>query len=227
MMRGIILTGAQLSFYMSLGLLSFATAATITYANAIFLVALAVPILGEKVGIYRWVAVFIGFVGVIMVVGPGRDTFSTNALLPIFAAFCYALVGVTARKIDEDVPTALINLYSAGVAAIGALCLVPVFGGFSPLHASSDIFWIVAMGVFGGSAVLLLTSAYRMADQSDLAPFSYFGIPIAFFMGWVFFGEAPWNELFPGALLIIAGGLMIIWRERRLRAGQTTTSSAT
>lgn len=226
-MRGVILTGAQLSFYVSLGLLSFATVATITYANALFLVALAVPLLGEKVGIVRWCAVLIGFVGVILVVGPGRDTFSSSALLPICAAFCYALVGVTARMIDEDVPTSLINLYSAGVAAIGALILTPLFGGFTPLHNATDILWIAAMGGFGGSAVLLLVTAYRMADQSDLAPFSYFGIPIAFVLGWVFFGEAPWSELFPGALLIVAGGMIIIWRERRLQAAQTSTSSAT
>ena len=87
--------------------------------------------------------------------------------------------------------------------------------------------WIAGMGAFGGSAVLLLISAYRMADQSDLAPFSYFGIPIAFVLGWLFYDEAPWSELFPGALLIVFGGLMIIWRERKLRQGQTSTSSAT
>lgn len=226
-MRGAVLAGAQLSYYLSLGVLSFATASTITYSNAIFLVALAVPVLGERVGLFRWAAVLIGFAGVIVVVGPGQDTFSTNALLPIFAALCYALVGVTARRIDKEVPTALINLYSAGIAAIVALLIVPLFGGFTPLRADTDILWIAAMGGFGGAAVLFLVNAYRMADQSDLAPFSYFGIPIAFVMGWVFFGEAPWSELFPGALLIIAAGLMIVWRERRLRQGQTTTSSAT
>jgi drug/metabolite transporter (DMT)-like permease len=227
MTRGVVLTAAQLSFYMSLGLLSFATASTIAYANALFLVALAVPLLGEKVGAVRWFAVLIGFGGVVMIVGPGRDTFSTLALLPLIAAFCYALVGVTARMMDEDVPTPLINLYSSGIAAVGAFILVPIMGGFTPLRETTDILWIAAMGAFGGCAVLLLVTAYRMADQSDLAPFSYFGIPIAFFLGWVFFGEAPWNELFPGALLIIMGGMLIIWRERRLRQSQTTTSSAT
>lgn len=225
--RGLILTVAQLSFYASLGVLSFATASTITYANALFLVALAVPLLGEKVGLVRWSAVVIGFIGVIWIVGPGRDTFSTAALLPLLAAFCYALVGVTARIMDEDVPTPLINLYSSTIAAIGAFAIVPMFGGFSPLRETADLFWIAGMGAFGGSAVLLLISAYRMADQSDLAPFSYFGIPIAFLLGWMFYGEAPWAELFPGALLIVFGGLLIIWRERRLRQLQTTTSSAT
>ena len=225
--RGVVLTIAQFSFYLSLGLLTFATASTITYANALFLVALAVPILGERVGLVRWVAVLIGFIGVILIVGPARDTFSWSALLPLVAAFCYALTGVTARLIDEDVPTALINLYSSTIAAIGAV-LLPVFtGGFSPIGEAQDMLWIAGMGAFGGSAVLLLISAYRMADQSDLAPFSYFGIPIAFVLGWLFYDEAPWSELFPGALLIVFGGLMIIWRERKLRQGQTSTSSAT
>lgn len=215
--RGVVLTFAQYFFYLSLGILSFATAATITYANALFMVALAIPILGEKVGRMRWMAVLIGFAGVVLVTGPGRDSFTPAALLPLGAAFCYALIGVTARKIDSDVPTALINLYSSGVAAIGALILALSTTGFTPIHATTDLLWIAAMGTLGGSAVLILITAYRMAEQSDLAPFNYFGIPIAFVLGWVFFDEAPWEELFPGAFLIIAGGLLIIWRERRLK----------
>lgn len=215
--RGVVLTFAQYFFYLSLGILSFATAATITYANALFMVALAIPILGEKVGRMRWTAVLIGFAGVVLVTGPGRESFTPAALLPLGAAFCYALIGVTARKIDSDVPTALINLYSSGVAAIGALILALSTTGFTPIQATTDLLWIAAMGTLGGSAVLILITAYRMAEQSDLAPFNYFGIPIAFVLGWVFFDEAPWSELFPGALLIVAGGLLIIWRERRLK----------
>ncbi|MEW9918083.1 DMT family transporter [Marimonas sp. MJW-29] len=225
--RGAVLTVAQFSFYFSLRVLTFATASTITYANALFLVALAVPILGEHVGKVRWFAVLIGFAGVILVVGPGRDTFSWAALMALLAAFCYALTGVTARLIDEDVPTALINLYSSTIAVIGAVLLAFFTGGFTPIGSMEDMLWIAAMGAFGGSAVLLLISAYRMADQSDLAPFSYFGIPIAFVLGWFFYDEAPWSELLPGALLIVAGGLTIIWRERQLRRDQTRTSSAT
>jgi drug/metabolite transporter (DMT)-like permease len=178
---------------------------------------LAVPLLGEKVGKVRWFAVLVGFAGVVIIINPGSDAFSVNALLPIGAALCYALVGVTARMMDDDVPTSLINLYSSGVALIGACLIVPLFGGFTPLQQTTDILWIAAMGGLGGTAVLFLVTAYRMAEQSDLAPFSYFGIPIAFVMGWIFFGEAPWSELFPGALLIILGGMIIIWRERKLR----------
>jgi drug/metabolite transporter (DMT)-like permease len=73
------------------------------------------------------------------------------------------------------------------------------------------------MGTFGGIAVLLLTVSFRMAEQSSLAPFSYFGIPMAFFFGWIFFGETPIQDLFPGSILIVLGGLLIILRERQLK----------
>lgn len=216
--RGLIVTCAQLCFYMSLGLMAFATASTITYANALFMTAFAVPLLGEKVGWIRWSAVLIGFAGVVLVMQPGTDAFSPYAFLPLCAAVFYALVGVTARLFDEDVLSPLISLYSS-VAALAASSMIALFwGGFTPIQSWSDFGWLMAMGAFGGTAVLFLVASYRMTEQSNLAPFSYFGIPLAFLLGWVFFGETPWDALFPGAFLIAFGGLMIIWRERRLQS---------
>ncbi len=218
LLRGLILTFAQYFFYLSLGILTFATASTISYSNAVFVTALAVPLLGEKVGLVRWAAVLVGFAGVVMIVGPGRDSFSLAALLPLGAALCYALTAVTARMMDDGPPTALINLYSTGVATLGALVLTLATGGFTPMQDGTDLLWIVAMGGLGGFAVLVLVTAFRMTEQSNLAPFNYFGIPLAFVLGWVFYGEAPWSELFPGALLLADGGLLIIWRERQMNA---------
>lgn len=215
--RGLIIAVAQLCFYYALGTLAFATAATISYSNALFMTALAVPILGEKVGALRWFAVLIGFAGVVLVMGPGRETFTAAALAPVGAALAYALAGVLARRLDGDVPSPLVNLYSSAVALVGSVLLVPLAGGFSEIRHAADIWWMLAMGCFGGLAVLCLVASYRMTEQSNLAPFSYFGIPTAFLLGWLFFGEAPWNDLFPGAILIVIGGLMVIWRERRLR----------
>ncbi|MEP2028745.1 MAG: DMT family transporter [Paracoccaceae bacterium] len=223
--RGVITAFAQFFFYFSLGRMAFATASTITYANALFMTALAVPLLGERVGPARWLAVSVGFLGVMMIVRPGGDSFSTDALFPLAAAFLYALSGVLARRIDTEVPSALINLYSSTASLIGAMILALATGGFSELHTGTDVFWICAMGVFGGSAVLLLVISVRMTEQSNLAPFNYFGILIAFVFGWLFFGEAPVDDLLPGAFLIAFGGLLIVWRERRIR--QTRTSSAT
>ena len=214
LLRGVIVTFAQLCFYMSLGLMAFATASTITYASALFTTALAIPILGERVGWVRWGAVLVGFVGVIMVVQPSSEGFTVYALLPLSAAAFYALVGVTARLFDDDASSPLVNLYSTIAATIGAALIAYFWGGFRPIANLSDMAWIFLMGGFGGAAVLFLTVSYRMTEQSNLAPFSYFGIPLAFIMGWLFFDETPWSALFPGAILIAAGGLLIVWRER-------------
>ena len=215
--RGIAVTFAQLMFYLSLGVMAFATATTISYTTALFTTALAVPILRERVGLVRWSAVAIGFVGVILILRPGSDAFTWALLLPVGASFLYAFSGVTARLIDPEVPTPLFNLYSSAVAAVGSCVLALSVSGFTPVGSAQDLMFIVLMGLFGGSAVLCLVVAYRMTEPSNLAPFSYFGIPIAFALGWVFFDEAPFDDLLPGALLIVAGGLMIVSRERRLR----------
>lgn len=215
--RGLFVTFAQLMFYLSLGLMAFATATTISYSSGLFMTAFAVVLLGERVGVVRWFAVLIGFAGVVLVMGPGREAFTLVSFLPLGAAALYALTGVTARLIDEDVPSALINLYSSGFAVLGSVVVALFFGGFSTIQSASDFGWIVAMGGFGGIAVLLLIISFRMTDQSNLAAFSYFGIPMAFFFGWLFFDEAPVQDLFPGSILIVGGGVLIVLRERRRR----------
>jgi drug/metabolite transporter (DMT)-like permease len=191
LLRGVIVTFAQLCFYMSLGLMAFATASTITHASALFTTALAIPILGERVGWVRWSAVLVGFFGVVMVMQPSSEGFTVYALLPLLAAAFYALVGVTARLFDDDASSPLVNLYSTITATIGASLIACFWGGFRPIGNLSDMVWIFLMGGFGGAAVLLLTVSYRMTEQSNLAPFSYFGIPLAFIMGWLFFDETP------------------------------------
>ena len=215
-LRGVIVAFAQLMFYLSLGRIAFATASTISYSNALFMTIFAIIFLGETVGVIRWTAVLAGFVGVVMVMGLGSETFTWDALLPFGAAALYALSGVTARLIDDDVSSALVNIYSTVIAVAASIILTLFLGGFSSIANGSDVFWIIAMGAFGGIAVLFLVISYRMTEQSNLAPFSYFGIPLAAFFGWLFFDEAPLDDLFPGALLIVAGGLLIIWRERQL-----------
>ena len=219
-LRGGIVIFAQFMFYLALARIAFATATTISYANALFMVAFAVPLLGEKVGVVRWSATMVGFAGVVMVMGVGSDGFTWDALLPLGAAAGYALTGILARMVDVDVPSPLLNLNSSVVAAIGAVIFVLFLGGFSPITTWGDLGWIVLMGSLGGTAVLLMVISFRMTEQSNLAPFSYFGIPLAFVMGWLFFNEAPWGDLIPGSFLIIFDGLLIIWRERRLKSAR-------
>jgi len=215
--RGVAVTFAQLMFYLALGSMAFATATTISYSTALFTTAFAVPLLRERVGLIRWAAVAVGFVGVVLIMRPGSASFKWALLLPLGAAALYVFSAVTSRLIDPEVPTPLFNLHSSAVAAVGALALALYLGGFTQIASWTDAGLIVLMGLFGGSAVLCLVIAFRMTEPSNLAPFNYIGIPIAFALGWLFFDEAPIGNLFPGALLIVAGGLLIVYRERRLR----------
>ncbi len=217
LLRGVIASLAQLCFYWSLGLMAFATASTITYSGALFATAFAIPILGERVGIVRWMAVIIGFIGVVFILQPGSDAFTHYSILPLAAAAFYALLTITAKLFDSQVSSALVNVYASLSSTVCAAILTLFLGGFSTISSLDEIFWIIMMGAFGGSAVLLYVVSYRMTEQSNLAPFSYFGIPIAFFFGWAFFDETPWDAIFPGGILIIGGGLLIFWRERSFK----------
>ena len=216
-LRGGFVTVAQFLFYLSLTRMAFATASTIVFSEALFITAFSVALLGHRVGLVRWLAVGGGFAGVVMVMGdgPGSEALTLDALLPLGAALFYALTSVTAPMFDDEVPSPLINLYSNVAALAGAVVLCLSTGGFSPIASAGDLMWIFAMGTLGGSGVLCLVISFRMTAPSNLAPFHYFGILFAFVLGWLFFGEAPFDRLFPGALLIVAGGLLIVWRERR------------
>ncbi len=215
--RGGFVAIAQFCFYLSLIHMEFATASTIAFSGALFVTLLSIPILGHRVGIWRWSAVGVGFVGIVLVMRPDTDSFNVYALLPACAALGYAASSVTAQLFDKSVPTALINLYALAGALTGAVMLVVFTGGYVEVTTYQDWLWLLAMGVAGGSAVFCLVSAYRLTAPSNLAPFEYFSIPFAFLLGWMFFDEAPFHRLIPGVFLIIGGGLLIVWRERKAK----------
>jgi len=212
--RGLILVLAQLTFYTALVHMELATATTLAFAGPLFVTTLSIPLLGHKVGWVRGFAVALGFIGVVMVMQPGSDLFNVFALLPVAAAFFYALTSLTSRFFEKEEPTALISIYGS-IGAVITIFFILIFKG-TPILLDNlgDWLYFIAMGGVGGTAVFLLISAYRMADPSSLSPFEYFGIPFSFMLGWVFFNETPFDSLFPGVLLIVGGGLLVVWRER-------------
>lgn len=212
--RGLMLIGAQICFYFALVNMQLATATTLAFCGPLFLTLLSIPMFGHKVGVWRMAAVLLGFGGVVMVMQPGSDVFSLVAALPIGAAFFYALASLSARYFESSVSTALINIYSTISALLAAICLLFISGNWIAMTTLSDWLWFVIMGTVGGCAVMLLITAYRMAEPSLLSPFEYFGIPFSFTLGWIFFGEKPFDALFPGVLFIVGAGLLVIWRER-------------
>ncbi|MFK7875257.1 MAG: DMT family transporter [Paracoccaceae bacterium] len=211
--RGLTVAVAQLCFYTALTLLELATVSALAQTNALFVVLLSVFLLKERVGPWRIFALILGFVGALWVMRPGSDSFSPAAVLPILAAFFYGFSILSVRMFDKGVSNALLYLYASAASAGGAILLALATTGFSPLGQPIEILMIFFMSMAGGTAVLLLMLAYRMAPPSLLAPFSYLSILSAFTLGWVIFGEAPIDTLFPGVLLIIGAGGVIIWRE--------------
>lgn len=219
-LRGCIGVAAQMCFYLSLIFMELATAATLVFAGPLFITALSVPILRDKIGMLRWMAVIIGFVGVVLVLRPDTGDMTLYAMLPVCAALGYASTAVTSKLFDRSVPTALINLYYTSTALIAATVIVLTTEGFTAISDPAIWGWLCMMGLVGGIAAYCMTSANRMADPSSLSPFQYFGIPSSFILGWVFFSETPFDKILPGAILIVGGGLMVVWRERTL-AGQS------
>ena len=213
--RGLLVALAQLLFYTALADLELATVSALGQTNAIFIVLIAVIFYGEKVGLWRWSAVIIGFGGAVWIMQPGSNLFTWTAVLPIGAAFCYAASMVTLRSFDVSISSAIIYLYSSVAAALGAIILATGTTDFSPIQSMSDALLILSMSLCGGFGVVFLMYAFRQAPASVLAPFSYFGILTAFGLGWIVFDELPLDKLFPGVILIILSGLTILWREER------------
>ena len=217
LVRGLFIAIAQYCLYLSITKMQLATAITLTYIGPIFITLLSIPILGHTVGIWRWMAVIVGFLGVLLIMQPGADVFSPYALLPVGAAFGYSIAIVSSKLFHDDVPTAIIYMYTTVGALASSTAFVFATTGYIPIESLADWLWLVAMGVVGGCAVLLLITAYRLTRPGSLSPFEYFGIPFSFILGWVFFGEAPFERLLPGVIFVVAGGLIIAWRERRNR----------
>ena len=218
--RGLIVAVAQLALYGSYLHLELATVAVIAYSEPLFITMLAVPWLGERVGIWRWAAVVGGFVGVVLVIGPGTNLFLWSGLLPAVAAFFYANSLVLTRRFDKSASHAAINLYAqAGAIAGSFILLLTTSEAVMPDGSAAEIFidlgLALLLGGFGGFGVYFLTLAYRRTPASLLAPFEYFGVLSALVIGWIVFSEWPVQRIFPGVLFIVGAGLVIILRQRR------------
>jgi len=208
--------------FAALALIPLPDATAIGYASPIFAVVFAALLLKEVVRIYRWSAVVVGLVGVLVILSPhltaprgvtGDDLSTTGALLALSGAICGALAMVTVRRLTRTEQTGTIVFYfSAGGAAI-ALLSIP-FGWVVP--SPRDMAILVTIGLLGGIAQILVTHSYRFADTSVIAPFEYTSLVWSILLAWWIFGDVPGPAMLAGSVIVIAAGLFVIWREHRL-----------
>jgi len=216
-LRGASVLMAQMSFYTSLTKIEFATASALGFTSPFLVSALSIPILGHHVGWVRFAAILVGFMGVLTIIRPFGDAFTIWMLLPVLSAFGYGLSSVLVRLFPDDISSAAIQTGQQWASFCFGLVLLFSLGQQVPIASSTDAMLFVLLGCFGGIGVMGLVVAYRQVEPSVLAPFEYFGIPISFLLGWMFFGEAPFATLFPGVFFIVGAGLIIILRERRIQ----------
>ena len=212
--RSMLLIAATVSFFTALAYMPLIEASVIAHAAPLVVTALSVPLLRETVGPWRWSAVAVGFIGVVIVVRPGLGVVHPAAFLVLITAVCFALYQIATRRLSttDDALTTL--LYTGVTGAVATSLAVPFFWRTPDL-----VGWVLMAltGAFGGLSHFLLIKAHHLSPVSVLSPFLYTQLLWAVGAGMVFFGEIPDGWTVGGAIVIAASGLFILVRERRRR----------
>jgi len=219
--RGLTAVGAMFCNFSSLARLPVVDATAISYVSPLFTVALSAIFLKERVRIYRWSAVIVGFAGVLVMLSPHLDVGRSAANSVAVAGAVFGLVGaffsagstVQTRALAKSETTSSIVLYFSIICAVAGLATLP-FGWLTPTWP--ELAALIAIGIFGGLAHIFLTESYRLAEASLVAPFDYTSMLWALLLGYLVFGELPDALVFVGAAIIASAGLFVIWRERQL-----------
>ena len=221
LMRSTFLLGATFFFFTALVELELADTTAVMFGAPLIVTALAAPVLGEHVGIWRWSAVGLGFCGMLLIVKPGGAAFSLFSLSALAAAVCYGLYQLSTRWMSGHERTETMVFYTAVVGAI-VLSFAAPFSWKTPDWA--DAGRMAATGVLGTLGQVSIIFAFRAAPASVLTPFTYMSLLWSLLYGIYFFDTAPDGLTIVGAMIVVAAGLVILWRER-LRA-ETTGKSA-
>ncbi|WP_120499773.1 DMT family transporter [Roseovarius sp. EL26] len=220
--RGFVGTAAMGMMFAGLGLLPLPEVTALGYAAPLMTVVFAAMFLNEKVGVFRISAVALGLVGVMIVLSPRLSTLSgptvetgaaVGAVLVLMGALCAALAQIYIRKLVATEQTAAIVFYFSLTSTLLSLLTLPL-GWVWPTQA--EWVYLILAGLIGGLAQIFLTSAYRFADASVVAPFDYASMIFALLIGYFIFDEVPTKTMLLGASLVVLAGCIIIWREHQL-----------
>ncbi|MCA6111851.1 DMT family transporter [Bradyrhizobium cenepequi] len=209
--RGAALLGSSLFFISGLRFLPIAEAASTSFVSPLFVTALSIIFLDEKVGLRRWIATGVGLFGVLIILRPGTSAFHTAAFFPLLSAFCWASTLVMTRMISGRDAAITTMTYSA-IVGFAILSLMVPFAWVTPTW--QDILFGVVVGVASTAGQWIVVLAFRYADASVLAPFSYTQLLWVSILGYLVFGEVPDAWTITGAAFIVASGLYTAHRER-------------
>lgn len=210
--RSILLLSATVFFFTAIQYLPLADAVAINFVAPLIVTALSIPFLGEKVGIRRWIAIFVGFAGVLVIIRPGVGQMHWAAILPLGTAICYAIYQILTRIASrtEDPKTSLFWTSAVGILVTSAA--VPFFWKTPDAEA-----WalMISTGLLFGLGHYLLIRGFEVTPASILSPFHYTQIIWATLGGYLAFGNLPDEFTITGAAIVIGSGLYVWWREAR------------
>jgi drug/metabolite transporter (DMT)-like permease len=220
--RGLTAIGGMFCNFSALARLPIVDATAISFAAPLITVAMAALLLKERVRIYRWSAVVVGFIGVMVMLVPhlagsaaALAGDAVGGLYGLAGAFFSALSIIQTRHLTKSETTSSIVFYFSLICTAAGLVTWP-FGWNTP--SGSELAALIGIGLCGGLAHIVLTESYRWAPASLVAPFDYTSMLWALVLGYLAFGEFPTALGFLGAAIIVGAGLFVIWREQRLRA---------
>jgi drug/metabolite transporter (DMT)-like permease len=197
-------------FFWAVSYLPLADTTTFYLAGPIYVTALSVLLLRERVGWRRWTAVLIGFAGVVIALRPSSSSFTLPALIALSGSVIYALVMITTRALRQTNDTMLMTAYFLGTFAFGAAATP--FGWVTP--AAYDLLFLCGVALANIVAQFCVIRSLKLASASVVVPYQYTLLIWAVLFGWAMFGELPDAYTIAGAAIIVAAGLYIFWREQ-------------
>ena len=221
LLRGSVGTVSMGLGFFGLTILPLPEATTLSYAMPLLIVVFSAIFLREVVRLYRWSAVIVGMVGVLIIAWPSLTLFSTGAdsraLLGVSAALGGATLGAVAqlltRRLVQTERSATIVFYFLASSSVIALLTIP-FGWVMPTPLQAA--FLIGAGICGGTAQILMTESYRHADMSVVAPFEYTSLVFSIIIGFLAFGDIPTWQMLAGGALVVGSGIFILLRERQL-----------
>ena len=201
---------ALVAIFIALRSLPLATVVSISFAAPIFTTIFSIFLLSEKVGVYRWLAVIVGFIGILVITEPGITSLNIYYIFPIIFCIGLSYVAITIRKLSSTEPVWLISLYFSISITLSSIFSIPL-GWIMP--SAKDFLILAMIGIFGGVANLWLSQSYKYSEVSLVTPLKYLALVFAIIFGYLIWDEIPTIKSLFGAGLVILSTLIIFRRE--------------
>ena len=205
---------ALLAIFTALRNLPLATVVSISFAAPIFTTILSIFLLSEKVGLFRWLAVIVGFIGIIIITEPGFTSLNIYFIYPVIFCLGMSYVAITIRQLSTSEPVWLISLYFSATITLASFFTIP-YGWIMP--DIKDLILLMSIGILGGAANLWLSQSYKFSEVSLVTPLKYLALVFAIIFGYFIWNEVPSIKTLIGAFLVITSSIIIFRREITLK----------